>query len=286
MTDFLAQLAARSRTAPSVIQPRVPGRFEPAYGQHRSSFEQLLPQVDQETSATLSAQEGHRNSEPPSRQTQLDPPGTHNATHPSLEIPRRLPTSIPANSPASPLVETPRPRLSTTPPPTHDVRQASQPSQPSGPERLAQRADDRRVAPQRSTEEAAESSSTTIQRSGRVDSPLASRNVDLAARPTADIKEPVHVPKLAAAPRDEASRGTTLRPRVEPLAATAATATKTIASPPAQEAASPVIQVTIGRIEVRAVTAASTPAPTASSAHKSSGPSLDEYLRQRSGGRP
>lgn len=49
-------------------------------------------------------------------------------------------------------------------------------------------------------------------------------------------------------------------------------------------AAPPIVQVTIGRIEVRAVTPSAPPAPRAPARPQGPALSLDEYLRRRNGG--
>jgi hypothetical protein len=55
---------------------------------------------------------------------------------------------------------------------------------------------------------------------------------------------------------------------------------------PARHAEPPVVHVTIGRIEVRAITPKEAPAPSAPSPRSEPTLSLDEYLKRRAGGRP
>jgi hypothetical protein len=70
-----------------------------------------------------------------------------------------------------------------------------------------------------------------------------------------------------------------------PMRPTATSSSESIIAAPARiSAGPPTIKITIGRIDVRAVTAPSV-APRSSSGHRP-GLSLDDYLKQRSGGRP
>lgn len=248
MSDFLARLAARALGTEAVLVPRLPSLFEPAGGASALSAAPLESAVEREAPAPAAAH---------ARQVAaVDiPPAPHAASTMLAPAPLCLPVTeresfVPARTPhdverrASVPGDTVRSRGHEAPPvpPVATAPHAPPLSPPSPP--VAPRS--ARIAPQRAMS---------------VPTPAAPARASVQAAPAAAVASRASQPRSAASPAPP-------RPRAQVPAMPAAPATETV------------VQVSIGRIEVRAAPATSAPSRRRDEPRPTR---LDDYLRQRSG---
>ena len=264
MSDYLANLAARSLNAATTVQPRLASRFETSFA-----------------AARLTPEDGF-------------------GLETGVAVERRAPPVPPAfaspNQDGCPCRDRPRRRIRSRP-----LRGRRWPASESRTSRRHQRTRQARGLPSpRSTGRPAAAAS---QDSERPDVPT---RWDAGSRrsaavpplrtqvpslwPTNRPPSPKHrasVPSLLAGTRCEtlpraARIRPALTPRVTPTAMTPRSAAEQREPGPA---ATPTIRVTIGRVEVRAIVPPAPAPPRAAPARSGPMISLDEYLKQRNGGR-
>ncbi|MEK8033828.1 hypothetical protein AACH06_23640 [Ideonella sp. DXS29W] len=290
----LARLIERARPGDDVLQRRQPSRFEsprpapgPAMDEIDSSTMPAAPRTwaapsesgpttfapiaDQPAAREARHSLGHQGQRPPQgpdRHARPEPPSPRE----TLRVDATLARSTPA-TPATPHAPPARP--------VHDSRHgnASAPmlaSPPLSPPPLA-RAQAESAAPA--------AAAVPARQGGNADHAFAPRPQRDAApapqgQPTSSVRAP-RTPLLQAPPMPPLRRPEPAQPaRAMARAARQSPSTAAQAATP-REAPAPV-QVTIGRIEVRAVTAPAPPAPSRRAAPRLS---LDQYLRERHGGR-
>ena len=279
MSDFLSRLAARSLGRATIVRPRLPGRFESPIGAPAAT------PVDLEVVEEAAAPVGDRGRSPP-----RDRPATPAQRKPAevgavplSPLPRPakpaslasraapvappVPVAVPAPSTPSAALPPGVPPVPLAPivPSTVPVAARLEPLPTPAPPREPLRPAVRAVPP---TAQAAPIVSPTRRELGRIEWIAPDKREDQrTTEPSADEPDvrivAVSPPVTMVVPRQSAEQA-------EPLKAL----------PPASPAA-PTIRVTIGRIEVRAV---SPPAPAEPRSAAAPALSLEEYLRR--GGRP
>ena len=275
MSDFLTNLAARTLQAAPVVRPRLAARFEaPLAGSRWLSGDLFGAEAEVPFESTNTAPPPAMVARPDSR----DRAGSR----------RRDPAAPPMDSPAGLPADSVVPREQLVAKESSRVQSLneSRPAPPIAVQTIIERlAPSERVPRSNSRESVAVPSPHSPHSSIRIEE-------NVADRPSSRVARGADAPTVVVPPRSEP---------ISPSATKSATGREIIATPrvtpapvsspqmarrdPAPESA-PTIHVTIGRIEVRAVTssAAVTPPPSRTVA-KSPVTSLDDYLRERSGGR-
>lgn len=314
MTDFLCNLATRSLDPTATIQPRLPSLFEPIHTANAQVFSYPIG-TDQ---AGLDAASAHV--EPGA--LALAQPSTSTSFRPASELPSRTDWQSPANVPRQPPADlttsgpyhgqlsgqppepakpviihqtkaTPkpppiRPSLNLAPPASHptlasvlqpEVAGLSVKSTPRGPKPESPTST---LSTTRNETDATSSRRAVVGERRPALEPVLERSViervslrDEAQEPAPP--RPVSVLVQEKSPSRQAS--VVAQPQVTPYREPAASA---FVEPAVTPEPTPSVQVTIGRVEVRA-----TPPPTPSPKARRPKPpvmSLDEYLRQRANG--
>ena len=258
MSDFLGNLAARAVAPSNAIRPRLPSRFESPATAERTALD-----AEQEPSADAARIEDR------GRVSQIPFAPTPSPTmrERSIEIARPIVAAEPAASVVSPPVNVP---LADPPPFVAPIT----PTKPQPPEKGIQPAPTPLLAPVPTlpVRPVLLSQETPIPatRSSRPPEPVTPR--EAGETPPRKRVEPVVPQRIVAVEK----------PPVAAAVASSPEATGAACETPAETAA-PIIRVTIGRIDVRAVLP-SAPAPTRKAPTASPVLSLDEYLKQRDGG--
>lgn len=248
MSDFLARLAARAIGGEAMLAPRLPSLFEP------SPHAPILPTVDDDTAATA------RHATAPAGDT----PSAAEPLHPPRALPpmhddalRQAPVAQPATRLPAPAA-TPMPDYAM-PVTTHAVPPATPPT--------ALPVVAHQAAPWPAPAHAESLAATPVQpRQTRIAPP----RVEAVSPPSGSLlpSAPVFASPRSAPARDRSDPAAAIRPR--PTAAASRT--------PAMS--EPVVHVSIGRLEVRAAPATTTPTRRRDEPRPAS---LDDYLRQRGG---
>ncbi|MFL5801932.1 MAG: hypothetical protein ACJ8CR_09345 [Roseiflexaceae bacterium] len=284
MSDFLSNLAARSLSLAPVVQPRPRSLFEAAPARGMLEPEPALEQYSIATTAPIEPSEQRDSTR--TRATQAGTQQYMAEAGPPL-VQRAQPPQAPLDHSwleAQPALGLPQ----RAPQPQADRREAHDATALAPP---------RRPAPELAPEEAR---STARPHKHRVVPEVAPAVVEHEQADRARVERPAPAePPGVPTPR-EGETQSAARPIVTPIIERivreahadrtqpphgGGAARPTLAPQPAapeQQAAQPTIQVTIGRIEVRA-----TPSATSTRRAPSAAPtlSLDEYLRSRQGGR-
>lgn len=260
MSDYLANLAARSVHAASTVQPRLASRFETSFAAAR-----LTP----EDGVGLKTEVAVERRTPP-----VPPPAPGPASRPR-------PSATTDSQPPPPRTPLASERIADEPAPTTDPPGAlpAVPVARARPAAAASRDSEWPDVPTRGD--------PGSRRSAAHAAVVDARAPRVANEPPAVAEAASERPRLlperarstSAAPRESGPR---LTPRVTPPAMTPRSAAEQQEQGPA---ATPTIRVTIGRVEVRAVVQPAPDPPRAAPARSGSILSLDEYLKQRNGGR-
>lgn len=270
MSDYLTQIAARSLNLANTVQPRVSSRFEPLAG----IADHLVPQpdlfeVEQVIERDLPPVPSRMWRSSPSEASVSDSAIQRNVSVPVVAVRRNLQEA--AENPAAP----------------DRAMTHSPPAQPQGP---------RPMAKQETSRPSTTAEASAAEKSGQDDRPSVERPESLpVAEPRQSTPQILKVVErfstVATADHQAMTPREGMPERPIPLKSVSPVAPLAIAPAPSGErsaAAEPVnesarsIQVTIGRIDVRAIMPATAP-PVAPPA-KTRIQSLDDYLRERSGG--
>jgi hypothetical protein len=279
MNSFLRHLVERSVSAgPELVRPRLPGPFELGLGAGARPHEPLPEQE---------AEEVWPHHAPPRPEVDGGTPASRAVT------PRTLPggEERPAPLPVASRVE---PQLPKRTP----IERTGEGEQESRPRVVRQEVGEARPEPLVRVEPRPvfEAAPERLPARGRDPEPPSAPPA--ASRPAVPPPQPELRAQRSEAPREsERQRAVTIEPYVRPRQESPATgppaseivpAVSPLAAPPtsrtpAEQLPIPRVQVSIGRVEVRAVFA---PAPVAPLLRPRPGPamSLDEYLKQRDGG--
>lgn len=266
MSDFLRHLAGRELGVETGLRPRRPSRFE--YEPHAS--------VAQEAAALEGENEGHGMAAPqpmPWRRLRFDaPPTVQDAHATAVSAPPEQPSK-----PAASLARTEHPRTPSHTPAgghaTHTI--APEVSLPTPPSRPAIRFTEPLLAVKPAQHSAlaelqprTEPLSKTPQRT--LLPPAGDRHVVKAAAESDQVRR-------TAPARSPVSDAPVLTPLAEPILR------QRMPTREPHVRADTIVQVSIGRVEVRAAPTQRTAAPTRRDAPSAS--SLEDYLRERNGGR-
>ena len=285
MTDYLSTLLARSQPGGGLVRPRTAALFEP----RGPAGPSLPPEVEETASASetgapetrpMAARQDEPRPEPPAP---AEAPAGRLRPGPVLPEPARSEARSPASPRPGALQPRPEPARQPAPPEaeaTRTVRPAVAPAKPAkpappAPPRVEIRAMERVV--ERSEQQ------VIVERT--IVAPAApppTRRAD-PVEPEGDEAQPAR----RAAPDRPLGAALVVRPRVAPARPSEPPARAgREASMPAAAPAEPAVQVTIGRIEVRAESApASVPAGRRGKGNgRGAVMSLDEYLKLRSNG--
>jgi len=284
MNDYLSTLAARGLNQAPVVQPRLGSIFEPAANQSRPLAESVWGEEERFVEQRISPREsGHRR---PTRQSSptFVPSPTASGASASDALPVRAAQPLdepsatsqghivsplaPASPPviSQPAVRVETPSIQAAPPAIrhsdpaqplvdnpsrHDKEFSSRPTHPPGSpviEPVIQRAEAPRV--------------------GLAETDGTGRDTSQLSKPSAQLAEPSVIAPVVPHPQP-----TQHRTEDYPLASLRQLATK----------AGPTIQVTIGRVEVRAIVPPAPTPPRPVEAPRGPMLSLEEYLKQRNG---
>jgi hypothetical protein len=314
MSDYLKHLAARSLNRTLSIQPRLASRFEPP-SRAAASPPASEPALDRDQ---LDMEDDTRRLSPPdaaappragSQQRMADvPPRSLDAVPRSLDSSQRAFDASPrsdARAGIRPRVDTEQTRAASSMMPPHQPQPSSVFAPPPGQQPSAhtssgETSETRRDAPAQSAQDARaalqpEDDTPTPRRPPATNESALERNIRRIVAGEFEARDAEA--EVDRAPRPPVRDGDRKRQVVEPISIVAARAdagreqaARDQADASAQTSP-PIIRVTIGRIEVRAV---NTPAPPgargearpAAEARPDPARSLREYLKQRSGGRP
>lgn len=263
MSTFLQRLALRESGAVPVLQPRLPSWFEPAAGRTPGAAPEIVDEAREETVDRVAPAPGR-----PAQRNHAEPrqPAT-----PPVRVPIAGPA--PASRPLAALVA-PAPRMTI---PETKAQETTRLPAILAP--LAAAPAPAEPAPARARP--AQARQLVIQETG----PLPARRNESAAPPlplAATQAAPASAPPARAKAALQAPPTPPLAPpsvRMAPAALLAVQAAEGRRSADAA-APEPVVQVTIGRLEVRAVQSAQAPAPPRP---RQAPTSLDDYLAKRNG---
>lgn len=279
MSDFLANLASRALALSQPVRPRVASLFEPSSAarpvaefERDSVVEAAPPAADMASLAASPATPPLQRAMPPPVPTRSPPPPQPVAVlwppQPSGEVTPAQPAATLAQShvPAPPVLPVPVASLARVPPPQPiDVR-----PEPGEPVIRPLRAT---PAPPPVAAPAPPAPSTEIHIETRVVERIAA-----AREPAAVVASKAQAP----GPPLTAPPPTGIRPQITPAAPARQAPVPAEPTPPPAPPA--VVRVTIGRVEVRAITPPTAPAPPSRSARNVPVLTLDQYLQQRRGG--
>lgn len=287
MSDFLNNLAARSLSLADAVQPRIRSLFEPQAAQ---------PNQPARFSVHLSAKDRAGRGDEPSRRSVLESSESSDSTLEQSTRSNSITSSLKPSTDAAPALTDDR-RLDAT---SHRVEPAlargstdtvsiapNAPldlSRPPAPDASVVRTDPA-DGPTLLTNKARHARQSCDYREGRAMLvPDIRRMVDEKSKPL----EAQGPPGITRADQGQVSPHETASPARTIVRAQGAGVPKlpivNSPSPPAVAAPSPEIRITIGRVDVRAVMPAQ-PAPRSQPLARFAPTSLDDYLRERSGGR-
>lgn len=251
MSDFLDRLAARAIGGEATLAPRLPSLFEP------SAHTPILPTVQEDTTVTT------RHASPPANDKL---PAVEPLRPPHATSPRPMDAARPAST-EPPLTRMPAPVDASVP---DRAAPATARAAPLAPSLSAPVATTTRAPPPEPASTEPATPSLVQPRQTRTAPP----RIEAAPAPIGSLLSPpapvFAIPRVAPA-REGADHAAAVRLRA------ASAVNRAVA------ASEPVVHVSIGRLEVRATPAASTPTRRRDEPRPAS---LDDYLRQRGGKAP